>query len=160
VTWWVKMKNFLAGLFKKKEEVVPVIVDPPSDMVLHRKTFTNKSTIGELHLDKSFQCYTLEDTVRHGPKVYGQTAIPAGRYEIIINFSNRFQRPMPLFLNVPDFMGVRIHPGNTDKDTFGCILVGETVMDDFVGYSKDAFASLYPKIEEKVKKGKLFIEVV
>jgi hypothetical protein len=80
-------------------------------------------TIGKMYIDGIDTCYTLEDVVRE-EKIYGETAIPTGTYKVIINFSNRFQQLMPLLLDVPEFEGVRIHPGNTDKDTHGCILVG------------------------------------
>jgi hypothetical protein len=90
-----------------------------------RKELTARSTIGELHVDGKFECFTLEDAVRP-VKIKGVTAIPAGAYEVVVNFSQRFQRPLPLLLNVPNFDGVRIHAGNTDADTEGCPLVGKT----------------------------------
>lgn len=92
---------------------------------LIRKWFTQHSTIGELYAGDVFLCYTLEDTVRpEGVKVYGQTAIPAGTYKLIIDLSTRFKRFMPHILNVPGFSGIRMHKGNTDVDTLGCVLVG------------------------------------
>src|SRR6478736_9414023 len=94
-------------------------------LTLRREPSTTKSTPGKLYVDSIFECYTLEDVVRPA-KIYGQTAIPAGTYKVIINMSNRFKRLLPLLLNVPDYEGVRIHPGNTDKDTDGCILPGVT----------------------------------
>jgi hypothetical protein len=100
------------------------------ELRLTRKEFTDRSTIGELHVNGVFECFTLEDTVRP-VKIKGETAIPEGRYEVVVNFSERFQRPLPLLLNVPNFEGVRIHPGNTDKDTEGCILVGWTKVSFF-----------------------------
>ena len=54
-----------------------------------------------------------------------ETAIPEGVYEVIVNVSAKFKRKLPLLLDVPYFTGIRIHRGNTDKDTSGCILVGE-----------------------------------
>ena len=66
----------------------------------------------------------MEDTVRD-EKIAGKTAIPEGTYEVVVNRSPRFKRDLPLLLNVPNFEGIRIHRGNTAKDTNGCILVGE-----------------------------------
>jgi hypothetical protein len=115
-------------------------------LLLERQEFTDKTTIGELFVDGEFECYTLEDVVRHGPKVPGQTAIPIGVYEIIINDSFRFKRKMPLLLKVPGFEGVRIHSGNTDKDTGGCILVGLSKGRDIIGLSRVAFEMLFNKL--------------
>lgn len=116
-------------------------------LVLQRKWATGKSTIGELYVDGVFECYTLEDVVRSGPKVPGATAIPAGKYKIIIDMSTRFKRLMPHVLNVPGFEGVRIHSGNTDADTEGCPLLGRTKEQDFVGESKLAFDTFFPKLQ-------------
>lgn len=111
-----------------------------------RHTCTPRSTIGSMYLDGRFECYTLEDVVRQGEKVPGQTAIPEGIYTVQITFSNRFKRDLPLLLNVPNFEGIRIHPGNTDADTEGCILVGRATGVDAIYNSRDAFNTLYPKI--------------
>ncbi len=54
---------------------------------------------------------------------------------------------MPHVLNVPGFTGIRIHSGNTDKDTEGCVLVGDTHSDNFIGNSRKAFARLFPILE-------------
>lgn len=113
---------------------------------LNRIQFTDISTIGELWIDDEEDrfCFTLEDKVRpHGVKVAGKTAIPPGQYEININWSQRFKRPMPLLLDVPGFEGVRIHAGNTEEDTEGCILVGFNRSPDFVGNSRAAFDALF-----------------
>lgn len=85
-------------------------------------------TIGRLFVDGKYFCDTLEDRCRDldkEEKVMNETAIPEGTYEVIVNVSVKFKRKLPLLLNVPHFTGIRIHRGNTDKDTFGCILVGE-----------------------------------
>lgn len=117
-------------------------------LLLIRKNYTDSSTIGDLFIDGIYECHTLEDKVRPaGEKVFGKTAIPAGTYEVIVNFSNRFQTLMPLLLAVPGFEGVRIHCGNTAADTEGCILVGYTVGEDFLGDSRKAFSVLFPKIQ-------------
>lgn len=58
-------------------------------------------------------------------KIYGETAIPTGTYEVRVTWSPKFQRNLPLLLGVPHFEGIRIHRGNLPKNTLGCILVGE-----------------------------------
>lgn len=95
---------------------------------LERKYLKPEYTIGQLKVDGNFFCDTLEDQVRdlsREKKVPGQTAIPAGKYEVIVNISPRFKRKLPRLLNVPGFEGILIHRGNTPEDTAGCILVGE-----------------------------------
>ena len=129
------------------------------ELRLERMDYTDKDcTIGKLYVDDQFECYTLEDKVRP-VKIPGKTAIPTGRYEVIINFSQRFQRLLPLFLNVPNFEGVRIHPGNTAADTEGCILVGETKDEGSIGQSKVAFERLFKKMKASSDTEKIFIEI-
>lgn len=93
---------------------------------LNRKWLTEKATVGELTVGRVFLAFTLEDTYRPlpAPKVPGQTAIPCGVYDVVVNHSERFGVDMPMVLNVPGFVGVRIHWGNGPGDTEGCILVG------------------------------------
>lgn len=81
-------------------------------------------TISKMFIDGEYFCDVLEDTVRSGPKVWGQTAIPAGTYKMILSMSPRFGRILPRILNVPGFDGILIHGGNTAEDTHGCLLVG------------------------------------
>ena len=82
-------------------------------------------TFGKLYIDGHYFCDTLEDTVRPAnKKIAGKTAIPAGNYKVIKSYSPRFKKILPEILNVPNFTGVRIHAGNTAKDTDGCILLG------------------------------------
>lgn len=84
--------------------------------------------LGVLYADGTLIGETLEDPDRHlesgGEKIHGGTAIPRGKYRVTITFSQRFKRPMPLLHDVPGFDGVRIHGGNTEADTSGCILLG------------------------------------
>lgn len=113
-------------------------------------------TPGEMWIDGTFECYTLEDMVREIPgrpvaewKVKAETAIPAGRFQVTITFSQRFQKETPLLLGVPGFDAIRIHSGNTDKDTEGCILVGRNRVpgnpDDIIN-SRVAFDAVMAKI--------------
>lgn len=112
-------------------------------------------TIGELLIDGEHECYTLEDVVRPAgaPKVYGETAIPYGTYNLVVTFSNRFQRDLPLVVNVPGFDGIRIHPGNSAADTHGCLLVGTGHTSSAVTNSRLAFNTLFPKIRNALKRG-------
>ena len=118
-----------------------------SEIVLRRRWYSERSTIGLLRFG-DFSCFTLEDRVRApGVKVQDKTAIPAGRYRVVVDFSQRFQRRMPLLLDVPMFTGIRIHSGNTAEDTRGCILVGEWRASDWVADSRKAFLRLFPLID-------------
>ena len=120
------------------------------ELILKRLYRTENSTIGELTIDGQFECFTLEDKERD-VKIKGETAIPRGAYLIIINKSNRFKRLLPLLLDVKNFEGVRIHSGNTNHDTEGCILVGQTRNKDFIGQSRKAFDKLFKKMQRADK---------
>lgn len=93
-------------------------------------------TIGRMSLNGVYFCDTLEDTDRGlkstmsvdeilSKKRKGITAIPTGKYDVVLTFSPRFKRVLPLLLSVKGYEGVRIHAGNTNKETEGCLLVGE-----------------------------------
>ena len=116
---------------------------------LERFEYGSTYTIGRFYIDGVYHSFSLEDVVRKGDKVYGQTAIPTGTYSVIIDLSARFRKQLPHVLNVPNFKGVRIHPGNTSKDTEGCILLGTTwTGGDFISNSKVAFNSFFEKLKE------------
>ncbi|MDX1956921.1 MAG: DUF5675 family protein [Leptospiraceae bacterium] len=131
------------------------------EITVSRKWKTEKSSIGELSINGIFECYTLEDIERNPKekKIYGMTAIPKGKYEIAITFSNKFQTYLPLLLKVPNYEGVRIHPGNTDADTLGCILVGLGKGKDMITESRKAFSVLFKKMQAVAKKEKIFITI-
>lgn len=110
------------------------------ELLLKRKYLSAGYTIGDLLINGKFFCNTIEDPVRRLPekcpdtikgrnctcpeKIYSNTAIPAGTYKVTMQYSPRFKRPLPCLHNVPHFLGVLIHPGNTANDTAGCILPG------------------------------------
>jgi len=105
-------------------------------------------TIGKLSIDGEFFCHVLEDVVRpKGIKVYGETAIPKGTYQVKLTMSNRFKKVLPLLQNVPMFEGIRIHAGNTNKDTHGCLLVGVNDSKGRVSNSVATMAKLMPILQ-------------
>lgn len=115
-------------------------------------------TIGKLYIDGEYFCDTLEDTVREikpdgTGKIKGMTAIPAGKYKVILNMSPRFKRILPRLLNVPHFEGVLIHRGNSAKDTDGCILVGKNTKKGFVLESAKYEIALIARLQDAVKLG-------
>ena len=130
-------------------------------LFLKRKWFSMESSIGELSIEGlAFKCFTLEDPVRDGLKIYGRTAIPAGTYRIIIDKSGKFKRLMPLLMGVPGFDGIRIHIGNTARNTEGCILVGRTKGLDWIGHSRDAYDELYAILTAALDSGeRVFITI-
>lgn len=143
-------------------------------MELHliRDTFTPDATTGMLRNENGIKMYVLEDTDRKleqcngdldqiaSEKVYGKTAIPRGRYEIVVTMSNRFKRLLPLLKDVPGFEGIRIHPGNAPKDTDGCLLPGVARNKDWVSGSVVAFTALFADINRAIEQDeKVFITI-
>ncbi len=131
---------------------------------------TNLTTISRLSIDGKPECFILEDVDRGldssmtleeiaAKKVYGKTAIPAGRYEVVITWSNRFKRLLPLLLNVKGYTGIRMHVGNYATNTDGCLLPGTGVSKDMVVNSVRAFESLFQKLFETLKTQKVFITI-
>ncbi|MEO7766901.1 MAG: DUF5675 family protein [Ferruginibacter sp.] len=133
---------------------------------LIRSVFTPDSTFGKLSINGLFYAFTCEDTVRHmggdcRKKVQNKTAIDAGNYEVVLSFSNHFQRYLPLLLNVRCFEGIRIHGGNTAADSEGCILIGaEGNMKDHIGNCASKVRSLVAALKAVEKTEKIFIEIV
>jgi hypothetical protein len=120
-------KNHLQNLYARLSRVSVKLASKPMELSLIRDIFAPQRTLGVLYVDGIKECYICEDMVRpKGEKIYGQTAIPEGRYEIKITMSNRFKRELPLLLNVPNFEGIRIHSGNHEGHTEGCLLPGKT----------------------------------
>jgi hypothetical protein len=140
------------------------------ELHLKRTTKGERYTIGDLYINGAFECFILEDVDRGlnqhmtiqelaSRKIKAQTAIPTGKYEIAITFSNRFKKYLPLLISVPGFDGIRIHPGNTHEDTEGCLLPGEFRDRDRVINSRKTFNKLFQKLKTVEKKEKILITV-
>ena len=131
-----------------------------------RSVFNQKSTLGKLYLNGEFFAYTCEDTVRNlngncSKKIKNETAIDEGRYEVILSFSNRFQKYLPLLLNVPCFEGIRMHGGNTAADSEGCILIGaEGDLKERIWNCASKVNGLVAALKAAEKKEKIFITIV
>ena len=115
------------------------------ELILERIAKRKTYTIGRLYIrrqvmdeyltgtEDDYFCDTLEPTWRdyeHGAyKVKGRSAIPEGRYAVVISWSPKFGAWLPILLGGEEFnrkwQGIRIHAGNTSEDTEGCILVGK-----------------------------------
>src|SRR5260221_304793 len=128
------------------------------DLILKRTRLRDTITTGQLYIDGVYFCFTLEDKVREQIgipvqkwKVFGETAIPYGVYKIILEDSPKFG-PETLTINKVDgFTGVRMHAGNTQFDTDGCIIVGYRVRDDGIivpGTTKPAVADLKKLVKQ------------
>ena len=142
------------------------------ELQLKRETFTDQSTIGTLSIEGKFECFVLEDQDRGlsdtmslekiaGTKVYGKTAIPYGRYEVDWTMSARFKKMMPILLNVKGWTGIRIHSGNTEIHSLGCLLCGTRKKNNMVTESTLATRNLYAKIEAAKKQGqRIYITIV
>lgn len=132
-------------------------------LLLKRIAKRDTYTIGKLYIDGKYFADTLEDPDRGLTnsmsreqiakiKVYGETAIPTGTYNIDMNtvsakFKNRswaspYKGKIPRLQNVPGYEGVLIHPGTTSKDTLGCILVGKNTSKGMITQSQATFHQL------------------
>lgn len=145
------------------------------ELLLKRIARKPTYTIGNLYVNGKKVCDTLEDYDRihfGGSKIPGKTAIPCGRYEVVLNnYSPKFgsKEPyrsicggcVPLISNVPNFVGVRIHIGNKESDTDGCPLVGYNKRVGMVIDSRQAFTMLMNKYltPARNRKEKVYITI-
>lgn len=148
------------------------------ELLLDRKYKKSGYTIGNLYVDGVWYCNTLEDTDRglssdmelasiKAIKVPGKTAIPTGRYEVVLNVvSHKYAKKkafesikgkMPRLKAVPGFSGILIHTGNSPSDTEGCLLVGYNEVKGMVVNSTTCFWKLYNKLKEA--EGKIWITI-
>jgi len=136
------------------------------ELVLTRIAKRKTYTIGRLAVKREeneefrtyevedYFCDTLEPTWRDykkgGRKLKGHSAIPEGRYAVVISYSPKFEQWLPILLGVPMFSGIRIHAGNTSNDTEGCILVGKNKL---VGQLVDSRIWLH-RLKQKIVEAK------
>lgn len=125
--------------------------------------------IGKLYINGVYFCDTLEDVDRglddsmteeeiKEKKVYGKTAIPTGIYTVLLTYSPKYKRVMPLINNVKGYSGIRIHSGNTAKDTLGCLLVGKNTKVGMVTDSRNTYNALFKRLQQKGS-NKITIEI-
>lgn len=125
--------------------------------------------IGKLYINGKYFCDTLEDVDRglndsmteeeiKQIKVKGQTAIPVGIYTVLMTYSPKYQKIMPLINNVKGYSGIRIHSGNTAKDTEGCLLVGKNTVVGRLTDSRITFNALFKRLQQKGS-NKITIEI-
>lgn len=118
-------------------------------LTLRRHASGLTCTIGDLYIDGAHFANTLEDIVRP-EKIAGETAIPPGTYRVDITYSPRFKTNLPLLRDVPGFDGIRIHAGNSDTDTLGCVLVGEWAGGEFITNSRKTLQDLMDRMQAPV----------
>ena len=139
------------------------------ELVLTRIAKRKTYTIGRLAIKREeneefrtyevedYFCDTLEPTWRDykngGHKIKGRSAIPEGRYAVVISYSPKLEQWLPILLGVPMFSGIRIHAGNTSNDTEGCILVGKNKIVGQVVDSRIWLHRLKKKIVEAKDRG-------
>lgn len=113
--------------------------------------------IGKLYIDGKWFCDVIEDTDRGlddsmtveeilKKKVKGETAIPTGIYPVYLTYSPKYKKQMPLIDNVKGYSGIRIHSGNTSKDTEGCLIVGKNKEVGKVLESRKTYDALYRRM--------------
>lgn len=132
-------------------------------LTLERKELTATYTMGKLLVNGVAVCDTLEDPVRDlnkngvfdngEKKEYGNTSIPYGTYEIKLVNSPKYGTIMPRLMNVNSFEGILIHPGNTVKDTLGCILLGKAASKGTLINSRKTFDEVFLILKKAVKNG-------
>jgi len=131
-------------------------------LTLQRRESKSGATIGKLFIDGVFACHSLEDEIREiegqpveSWKVHGKTAIPAGTYSVTLEMSGRFGPDTLTINDVPGFKYIRMHSGNTAKDTEGCPLLGmqATEFSLIGGTSRPAVALVKSEVKKAIERG-------
>ena len=142
------MELILTRIAKKKDYTIGRLSLSLNPLLKEREGNTAKDI---------YLCDTLEPTWRDyahgGRKIKGHSAIPEGRYAVVISYSPKFEQWLPILLGVPNFSGIRIHAGNTCNDTEGCILVGKNKLVGQVVDSRIWLHRLKKKIVEAKDRG-------
>ena len=131
------------------------------ELTTRRLVFNKTYTEGQLFVDGTYFCDTLEDRTRDfnkdgdlnepgETKVYGETAIPFGAYPVVMSYSKRFKKIMPEIQHVKGFEGIRIHSGTNPSHTSGCLLCGVWESDGRLKKSKETIAELYKLIQNAI----------
>lgn len=135
----------------------PPIADTPqtiSDVFIDNVWFSNvvEDKDRGLHQTDTLQ-YIQSVKVKH------ETAIPYGTYQVVLSYSNRFKKYLPELIEVPGYAGIRIHPGNSEADTSGClcpgIRSGKRVIQSVVTFNK-----LFSLIQKRIKSEKVFVTIL
>lgn len=130
------------------------------DYKLHRIFHTDTYTIGKIFENGIYITDCIED-VERDIKIQDKTAIPKGKYKVIVNQSNRFKRLLPLLIDVPGFEGIRIHNGKDETSSSGCIIVGKNTIKGQVTESREWMNKITDKMLEAQRKGiKITLEIV
>lgn len=152
-------------------------------LLVDRKYKKDTYTISRLFVDGKYFCDVLEDKDRglkqtdkldhiKQVKVYGETAIPSGTYEVCMDavspkysasswYQQVCQGKVPRLLHVPGFDGVLLHTGNSALDSAGCLLIGKNTIKGRLTSSKAAFKELYAVMKKAHDKGeKITIEIL
>lgn len=131
---------------------------------VHRFGTLAESTLGAVYLNDRFCCFSLEDQPQPNGKILAETRIPAGTYQLRLKTDGRMHadytkkypehRGMLELVDVPDFTGVLIHTGNTDRDTAGCILVGDGALaSGEISFSVQGYRRLYGQVANALLAG-------
>jgi hypothetical protein len=153
------------------------------ELKLDRKWKKEDYTVGRLFIDDEFFCNTMEDADRgldqdmqdfmiRSKKIPNRTAVPTGRYKVLMNtVSSKFsQKPfymqvckgkLPRLDNVKGYEGILIHCGTTHQHSAGCILVGKNTIKGKLTDSQETFKNLYAQMKAAHDAGQeIFITIM